>query len=124
MSDHLVFEASYVGARGRRLYQNLNYNQLKTQGDFLQAYKELQAYRDFGTPVPESNTLMRLFGSPLAVFDTVGGSYFDSGEAGLAADIVDKGYYDLYSAAGISDFYLRSYPQFDQFIVGFSYIFN
>jgi hypothetical protein len=118
MSDHLVFEASYIGARGRRLYQNLNYNQLKTQGDFLQAYKELQAYRDSGTPVPESNTLVQIFGSPIDVLEAVGGYYFDSGQVGLAADTVDKGYYDLYSGAGISDFYLRNYPQFDQFIVG------
>ncbi|MEJ2245304.1 MAG: TonB-dependent receptor [Acidobacteriota bacterium] len=118
MSDHLVFEASYVRSRGRRLYQNLNYNQTKTEGDFLQAFQEVQAYRDFGTPVSESNTLVQIFGSPIAVLDAVGGYYFDSGQAGLAADTVDKGYYDLYSDAGVSDFYLRNYPQFDQFIVG------
>lgn len=115
---NLVLEASYVGARGRNLYQNLNYNQTKTRGDFLQAFEEIAAYRDLGVPVPESNTLLRMFGMPLAVLDAVGGYYFDTGQAGTAADIVDKNYFDLYPAAGVSDFYLRNYPQFDRFIVG------
>ncbi len=115
---HLVIEASYIGSRGRRLYQNLNYNQTKTRDDFLQAFQEITAYRDLGTPVPDSNTLVQLFGSPIAVLDNIGGYYFDTGQVGIAADTVDSGHYDLYPAAGISDFYLRNYPQFNQFIVG------
>jgi hypothetical protein len=118
MGSHLVFEASYIGARGKNLYQNLNYNQTKTQGDFLQAFQEIADYRELGVPVPESNTLLQMFGSPLAVLDAVGGYYFDTGQVGAAADIVDTGYYDLYSAAGVSDFYLRNYPQFNRLIVG------
>jgi hypothetical protein len=118
MSDHLVFDVGYVGARGRRLYQNLDYNQTKIQGDFLQAFKEIQAYRDIGTPVPESNTLLQLFGSPINVLNALGGYYFDTGQPGVTADIMDRGYYQLYDAAGVSDFYIRNYPQFDRFIVG------
>ncbi|MBN2318604.1 MAG: TonB-dependent receptor [Acidobacteria bacterium] len=118
LGSHLVFEASYIGARGKNLYQNLNYNQTKTRGDFLQAFQEIADYRELGVPVPESNTLLQLFGSPMAVLDAVGGYYFDTGQAGTAADIVDTGYYDLYPAAGVSDFYLRNYPQFNRFIVG------
>jgi len=115
---HLVLEASYIGSRGRNLYQNLNYNQTKTRGDFLQSFQEIAAYRELGTPVPDTNTLVRLFGSPIAVLDAVGGYYFDTGQAGAAADIVDTNYYSLYPAAGVSEFYLRNYPQFKNFIVG------
>jgi hypothetical protein len=113
-----VVEAGYVGVRGKKLYQNLNYNQLKTTGDFLQAFKQLQEYRDIGTPVPSSNTLMRIFGTPANAFDALGGFYFDAGYLGVVADSLDRGYYDNFAAAGVSNFYLRNFPQFDQFIVG------
>jgi hypothetical protein len=113
-----VLEAGYVGTIGRRLFELVNLDQTKTQGDFLQAFQQLQAYRNSGTPVPPSNTLVRIFGTPLAVFNALGGSVFDSGQAGLAANTLDSSYYGLYAAAGVSDFYLRNFPQYNNLIYG------
>jgi hypothetical protein len=113
-----VLEAGFVGTRGRNLFQYLNWNQTKTNGDFLQAFQELQAYRDMGTPVPASNTLVRIFGTPLAAFNALQGSNFDSGQAGIAADVLDRNYFDRYASAGVSDFYLRNFPQFNMFLFG------
>lgn len=120
MFGNTVFEASYVGTRGRKLFQHLNLNQTKTTGDFLKAFQQLQTYRAVGTPVPPTNTLMRIFGSPIAAMNAIGGSIIDTGQAGAAADIVDLNYYGKYAAAGVSDYYLRNFPQFDKFIVGSS----
>jgi hypothetical protein len=115
-----VLEAGYVGSRGRRLFQYVNLNQTKTQGGFLDAFHELQAYRDQGTTIPASNPFIRVFGSALAALNAVGGSNVDENLVGPVADTMDKKYYGNYAAAGLSDFYIRNFPQFDKFIVGSS----
>jgi len=113
-----ILEASYVGTRGRDLFQYVNLNQSKINGGFIQAYNELKAYRDAGTPVPSSNALLRILGSPRDALNALGGSNLDSGQVGIAADNLDRNYYGNYAGAGVSDFYLRNFPQFNQFLFG------
>jgi hypothetical protein len=113
-----IFEVGYSGTRGKNLFQYTNLNQSKTEGDFLQSFKELQAYRDTGTPVPASNTIVKVFGTPDAAIAALNGYNFDTGQAGAAADEMDLNYYSRYAAAGVSDFYLRNYSQFNQFLYG------
>jgi hypothetical protein len=113
-----ILEVSYVGARGKSLFQYLNLNQSKINGGFLQAYNELKAYRDAGTPVPSSNALVRILGSPIAALNALGGSSLDSGQVGIAADNLDRNYFGSYASAGVSDFYLRNFPQFNAFLYG------
>jgi hypothetical protein len=109
-----------VGTRGTKLFQYLNLNQTKTDGPFLQDFQDLREYRLNGTPVPASNSLVRMFGSPMAALDALGGYVVDTGQAGYAADTLDRNYYSKYAAAGVSDFYIRNFPQFNQFLVGSS----
>lgn len=113
-----VVEAGYVGSRGFDLFMNVNLNQPKIQGDFLQAFKQIQAFRSNLTPVPATNTLVRIFGSVGGVINALGGAAFDQGQAGATADTLDRTYYSKYTAAGLSDFYLRNFPQFDNLVVG------
>jgi len=113
-----VVEAGYVGSRGMDLFMNVNLNQPRIQGDFLQAFEQIQAFRSDLTPVPATNTLVRVFGSVGGAINALGGAAFDQGQAGAAADTLDRSYYSKYSAAGLSDFYLRNFPQFDNLIVG------
>jgi hypothetical protein len=115
---NLIVQAGYVGERGEKLFSNLNLNQVKISGDFLSAFEELQRYRSSGVPVSQSNTLVRMFGSVNAAITAVGGSNLDQGLAGTAADTVDRDHYGKYAAAGVSDFYIRNYPQFDKLFVG------
>ncbi len=113
-----IFELGYAGARGKKLFQYTDLNQTKTDGDFLQAFQELQQYRDMGTPVPDTNTIVRVFGTPLAAFDALDGYNFDTGQLGRAANEMDLNYYENYAAAGVSDFYIRNFPQFDKVLYG------
>lgn len=115
---NFIVQAAYLGVRGQKLFSNLNLNQTKISGDFLAAFKELQGFRSSGDPVSQSNTLVRMFGSVNAAITAVGGSNLDRGLAGLAAAAVDKNYFSKYAAAGISDFYIRNYTQFDKLYVG------
>ena len=113
-----VFEVGYTRTRGRNLFQYTNLNQTKTEGDFLQSFQELQQYRDMGTPVSASNTLVRIFGTPAAAFEAMDGFNFDTGQAGTAADEMDLNHYGKYPAAGVTDFYIRNFPQFDKVLYG------
>jgi hypothetical protein len=61
---------------------------------------------------------VKVFGSAGAAIKAIGGDNIDLGLVGVAVNVMDRDYYSKYAAAGVSDFYLRNYPQFDQFIYG------
>jgi hypothetical protein len=109
-------EAAFVGSRGVKLFMQVNPNQRKIEGDFLQAFRELQAFRSSGTPVTPGNALVRLFGSAPAAITGIGGAgLLDRGEAGAAADALDRNGNNTarYMAAGLSQFYIRNFPQYN-----------
>ncbi|MDR0842432.1 MAG: TonB-dependent receptor [Acidobacteriota bacterium] len=114
----LLWEIGYSRTRGTKLFQYLNLNQTKVTDDFLASFRELKAYRTNGTPVSAGNTLVNIFGTPLDALEALRGYNFDSNQVGAVANALDRENYSRYAAAGISDFYLRNFPQFDQFIYG------
>ncbi len=110
-----VIEGGYVGTHGVKLFMDLDLNQPRVYEDFLAAFRELQAFR---AGAPASNTLARIFGSPAAAISAIGASTIGQGEVGRAADSMDRTSYTRYAQAGVSDFYLRNFPQFVGVIVG------
>ena len=113
-----VFEAGYVGERGVKLFMNSDLNQPRIYGDFLTAFKELQAYSANGTAVSPGNVFVRLFGSPSTAVTRIGASNLTLGNIGTAANTVDKNFNSLYAGAGVSQYYLRNFPQYNQVIYG------
>jgi hypothetical protein len=114
-----ILDVGYVGTRGVKLFMDKDPNQARVMGDFLQSFQQLQAYRLNGTAVPATNTLVKMFGSVSAAITGVGGtSYVDQGLLGSASTNVDRNNYTKYAAAGVSDYYLRNYPQFYEVVVG------
>jgi hypothetical protein len=113
-----VVEAAYVGTHGIKLFMDLNLNQPRIYEDFLGAFREIQAFRASGTPVSASNTLVRIFGSTAAAISSIGSSTVDQGAVGSAADSLDRTQYSRYASAGVSVFYLRNFPQFNQLVLG------
>jgi hypothetical protein len=112
-------EAAFVGNRGVKLFMQVNPNQRKIEGDFLQAFQQLQASRS--GPVPASNTLVRLFGSVPAAITGIGrAGLLDRSEAGAAADALDRNRnnYARYMEAGVSPFYIRNFPQYNILTLG------
>ena len=114
----VLWEIGYTRTRGTNLFQYVNLNQTKISDDFLDAFHELQAYRANGVPVSSDNVITKVFGSPNAAFEALSGYNFDSGRMGAAADILDREYHDSMTAAGLSDFYFRNFPQFDRLFFG------
>jgi hypothetical protein len=115
-----VLEVGYVGNRGVKLFQDVNLNQRKIYGDFLASFKELQAFRATGAAPSPTNTLVRIFGSPTAAVAAIGASTIDQGAVGSAAATVDNlsVNFKKYAAAGLSDFYLRNFPQYNLLVYG------
>ena len=114
----VLWEIGFSRTRGTNLFQYINLNQTKISDDFRDAFLELQAYRANGVPVSADNVIAGVFGSPNAAFEALSGYNFDSGRMGVAADILDREHHDSMVAAGLSDFYIRNFPQFDRFYYG------
>jgi hypothetical protein len=113
-----VVEGGYVGTHGVKLFMDVDVNQPRVYEDFLPAFRELQAFVARGTPVPASNTLVRIFGSAAEAVSRIGSGIIAQGAVGSAADSLDRLYYSRYGTAGISDFYLRNFPQFNKVVLG------
>ncbi|MBL8213765.1 MAG: carboxypeptidase regulatory-like domain-containing protein [Bryobacterales bacterium] len=114
-----VLDVGFVRTRGTKLFTWLDMNQPRVFGDFLTSFRELAAFSANGTAPSAGNTLVRMFGTPAAAVTGVGGTaILRDGLLGTAADNVDRTNFGRFAPAGISDFYLRNYPQFNQLITG------
>ncbi len=120
VARNTVVEVGYVRTMGVKLFMNRDLNQPRLEGDFLNSFRELQAFRATGTAPSAGNTIVRLFGSPAAAVAAIGGGTIDQGLAGTAANTIDtsQANFSRYAAAGISNYYIRNFPQFNQFIFG------
>lgn len=128
-----VLDVSYVGNRGVKLFYDRDYNQLHADGAFLQAFKELQAFRTSNTPVSSGNVIVKIFSpvtglctgsaaaSPAAcAINVLGGTNFDQALVGNVANTLDRTVTlnSRFAAAGLSQTWLRNYPQFNRLVVG------
>ncbi len=115
-----VIDVGYVGNRGTKLFYADDVNQDKIYGDFLTSFQQLQAFQASGTAVPASNTLVKVFGTPAAAITALGSSNVQTGQVRLGADNIDSvaANFNKYAAAGVSEFYLRNFPQYFQLIEG------
>lgn len=115
IAKNTILEVGYVGSRGVKLFMQRDLNQTRINEDFLKSFKEIQAFQASSSAVPAaSNTLVKIFGTPGAVITALGASNFTQGRVGTAADNLDRTQYTRYAAAGVSPFYLRNFPQFNQ----------
>jgi hypothetical protein len=120
IARNTVLDVNYVRTLGVKLFMWRDLNQPKIEGDFLNAFNELERFRATGAAPSANNTLVRLFGSPTAAVAGVTAAALQQGLAGTAANTIDTvaANFNRYAQAGISNFYLRNFPQFNQFLHG------
>jgi len=118
LARNTVLDVSFVRTMGTKLFGFLDLNQPRIQGDFMNAFNELEAFRANGTPVSAGNTLSRIFGGAAAAVTALGATNLQQGLAGTVADNLDRNNNQRYAAAGVSQFYLRNFPQYNQMIYG------
>ncbi|MBS1876310.1 MAG: carboxypeptidase regulatory-like domain-containing protein [Acidobacteria bacterium] len=116
-----VLEVGYVANRGVKLYMNRDINQPRIYGDFLNSFKELQAYQLNSSATPSAgNILVKMFNTPAAAISALGATTVSQGLVGTAANTIDRSSsnYNRYAAAGLSQTFLRPFPQFNQVRLG------
>jgi hypothetical protein len=119
IARNTILDVGYVGNRGDKLFYqvNLNQSQINNNG-FLAAFQQLAANVNTPTAVPASNTLVQIFGTPQAAISSIGASNLTNGAVGTAAATIDQSFYTKYAAAGLSQYYLRNFPQFQSVLYG------
>ena len=113
-----VLQVGYVGNRGEKLFMDVDVNQPRINGDFLNAFKELQAFVIGGAAPSAGNTLVKIFGTPAAAVSALNSTNLRNGNVGAVANTLDRNQYTKYAAAGVSQTYLRNFPQFNQVVLG------
>jgi hypothetical protein len=135
VAPNTVVEVGYVGNRGTKLFVNQDFNQLKINNGFLAAFQELQAFNTNNANLPAaSNLLIKMFTNvPVSVcsggsatvlqsatcaVSKVNATNLVNGNVGTAANNIDTGSNAQYANAGLSQTFLRNYPQYAQVVVG------
>jgi hypothetical protein len=115
-----VLDIGYVGNRGVKLFYSDDVNQDTIYPQFLSAFQQLQAFQANGTAPAANNPIVQIFGTPAAAITAMGASNVQTGQVRLAADNIDTvpTNFNKYAAAGISQFFLRPYPQYTQVFQG------
>ena len=117
----MLLEAGYVGNRGVKLYMDQDVNQPRLSQDFITSFNQMQAYAaNPSTAVPSSNIFVRQFGSAAAAVTAVGSANLTQGNVGTVINTMDVTTANVAKAqaAGISPYYFRNYPQFNQVVIG------
>ncbi len=108
-----VLEVGYVANRGIKQVQDINVNQTRIYQGFLNDFVELQRFQTSAANTPSAtNALVRMFGTPAAAIAAIGATPVRQGSVGAAANTIDTSNFRRYPNAGLSDFYLRNFPQF------------
>lgn len=116
-----VAEIGWVGNRGIKLYMNRDINQPRIYGDFLNSFKELQAFQANSAATPSaSNVLVRMFNTPQLAISALGATTVSQGLVGTAVNTLDRSQpnYSRYGTAGLPQTFLRPFPQFNQVRLG------
>ena len=114
VARNTVLEAGYVSNRAVKLLLDQNINQTRIYGNnFLRDFNELRAFQaSASAPISANNNLVNIFGGATAAINAIGATPVRQGAAGAAANTVDTSNYTRYAAAGVSQYYLRNFPQF------------
>ncbi len=114
-----VLDVGYVANRGVKLFYQVNLDQSHIYGNgFLTAFNQIASNLTNLAAVPASNPLVQIFGSAASAVSTIGSTTFSQGLVGTAANTVDVNNYTKYAAAGISQYYLRYFPQLSTLLLG------
>jgi hypothetical protein len=119
IAKNTILDVGYVANRGVKLFYEVNLNQSHIfNNGFLTAFNQLAANVNTPSAVPASNTIVGIFGSASAAISSIGASNLTNGAVGTAAATIDQSFYTKYAGAGLSEYYLRNFPQFQSLLYG------
>jgi hypothetical protein len=115
-----VLNVGYVGNRGLKLFFNQDLNHVRMTPSFIHDVKELANNLNANTLANFSpnNALVKIFGSAQNAVNAVSASNLQTNQIRSITDAIDQSNNSKYAAAGLSQFYLRNYPQFFRLYYG------
>src|SRR5664280_756995 len=119
IAKNTILDVGYVANRGIKLFfqTNLDQSYIYNNG-FLTAFNQIAGNLTNLSAVPLTNQLISIFGSASAAVSAIGSSVFSTGQVGTAANTTEVNNYTKYAAAGVSEYYLRRFPQFSNVLLG------
>lgn len=119
IAKNTILDVGFVGNRGVKLFYEVNLNQSHIYNNgFLTAFNQLAANVTTPTAVPATNTIVQIFGTAASAISSIGASNLTNGAVGTAAATIDQSFYTKYAGAGLSEYYLRNFPQFQSLLYG------
>ena len=119
IAKNTILDVGYVANRGIKLFFQTNIDQSYIYNNgFLTAFNQIAGNLSNLSAVPNTNLLATIFGSASAAVSAIGSSTFSTAQVGTAANTVDVNNYTKMQGAGISEYYLRRFPQFTSVLVG------
>ena len=122
ISPSTMIQLGYVGNRSLKLFMDQDLDQIHSNPAALAAFNELAANYNNNTlsNVSASNPFVKIFGTASAAVSTLGASNLQTLQYNNAVNNMEQAAagYKNYGQAGLSEYWLRNYPQFLQLIYG------
>ena len=119
IAKNTILDVGYVANRGVKLFYEVNLNQSHIfNNGFLSAFDQLAANVNNPGAVPVTNPIVGIFGSASAAISSIGASNLTNGAVGTAAATIDQSFSSKYAGAGLSQYYLRNFTQFQNLLYG------
>jgi hypothetical protein len=119
IAKNTVLDIGYVANRGVKLFyeSNIDQSHIYTNG-FLPAFQQIASNLTNTGAIPLTNPIVSLYGSAATAISALGASNFSNGAVGTVANTIDTTKYAAYAGAGLSEYYLRNFPQFQSLLEG------
>ena len=119
IAKNTILDVGYVANRGVKLFYEVNLNQSQIfNNGFLPAFNQIASNVTNPSAIPLSNSIVSIFVSAQAAFSPIGATTLKNHAAGTAAATIDQSFFGKYAGAGLSEFYLRNFPQFQNLLYG------
>ncbi len=119
IAKNTILDVGYVANRGVKLFYEVNLNQSQIfNNGFLPAYNQIASNVSNPSAIPLSNPIVGIFGSAQTAISSIGATTLTNHAAGTAAATIDQSFFGKYAGAGLSEFYLRNFPQFQNLLYG------
>jgi len=120
-----VLQVGFVGNHGQKLFMDQDLDQAHWNPALQSAFAELAANCTTAAcnatslaPVSPNNLFVKMFGSATSAVSTMGTSNVQTQQYGNALYNVDVTGYSKLSNAGLSEYAIRNYPQYNELIYG------
>jgi hypothetical protein len=117
-----MIQVGYLGNHSIKMFMNQDIDQIHTNPTALAAFNEIATNYNNGTlaNVSPNNVFVKILGSASTAASTLGTSNLQTAQYNNGVNNVEQmsGVQAKYAAAGVSQYFLRNYPQFLQLIYG------